>query len=55
MMDYVAGEEGDGDNRQPDADPLAIWQSVGEPMLQPHPQAAARIQITVPGWETKVV
>jgi SAM-dependent methyltransferase len=51
MMDYEAGKEG---NPPPDADPLAIWQSVGEPMLQAHPQAAARIQIVIAGWETKV-
>lgn len=51
MMDSAPGEQRSG----PTSDALAIWQSIGEPILQSHPKAAARIQIAVPGWQAKVV
>jgi SAM-dependent methyltransferase len=55
MIDFEPNEEETKDRHQPAADPLAIWQSAGEPTLEPHPHAAARIQIVEAGWETKVV
>ena len=54
MMDIDAGDRGTGPTYAADA--VVIWQSVGEPMLEPHPQAAAaRVEMVVPGWQTRVV
>jgi SAM-dependent methyltransferase len=55
MLDFELGEREAGSTYQDATDALAVWQSVGEPMLQSHPQAAARIQAVVPGWRAKVV
>jgi SAM-dependent methyltransferase len=55
MMDFEPHVPGAESAHRGAADALAIWQSIGEPVLQPHPQAAAQIQIEVAGWRAKVV